>query len=93
MVTDGERILGLGDQGVGGLGIPISKLSLYTACDGIPPEQTLPIILDVGTNNRERLDDSSYIGWRHERIKGDEYNEFIENFVHCVKKYLQHALL
>jgi malate dehydrogenase (oxaloacetate-decarboxylating) len=93
VVTDGERILGIGDQGVGGLGIPIGKLSLYTLIGGIPPEQTLPIILDVGTNNQERLSDPEYLGWRHERITGDAYDDFIDRFVQAVKQELPETLL
>ena len=93
VVTDGERILGIGDQGVGGLGIPIGKLSLYTLIGGIRPERTLPIILDVGTNNSERLHDPEYFGWRHERITGDEYFAFIDQFVEAVKEELPETCL
>jgi malate dehydrogenase (oxaloacetate-decarboxylating) len=93
VVTDGERILGIGDQGVGGLGIPIGKLSLYSLIGGIHPARTLPIVLDCGTNNEERLNDPEYLGWRHERITGTDYYDFVELFVRAVKQVLPDTLL
>ncbi|MGC1485589.1 MAG: NAD-dependent malic enzyme [Candidatus Acidiferrum sp.] len=93
VVTDGERVLGIGDQGVGGLGIPIGKLSLYSLIGGIHPGRTLPIVLDVGTNNEERLRDPEYLGWRHARITGPEYDRFIDAFVAAVKEVLPATLL
>ena len=93
VVTDGERVLGIGDQGIGGMNISIGKLMVYVLCAGVNPLRKLAITLDVGTNNQELLNDPMYLGWRHKRISGKEYDDFINLFVRTVRKYLPNAFL
>lgn len=93
VVTDGGAVLGIGDQGIGGINISVAKLMVYTLCGGISPHRTLPIQLDVGTNNPHLLNDPMYLGWRHERITGQEYDDFIDQFVKTITKKFPHILL
>ncbi|MDP1607748.1 MAG: NAD-dependent malic enzyme [Chlamydiales bacterium] len=93
VVTDGERVLGLGDLGIGGMAIPIGKLSLFTLFGGIHPDHTLPIVLDMGTNKEELLQDELYLGWRHKRVEGADYDRFVDRFVRVIKKKYPNVLL
>src|SRR5579862_4432789 len=93
VVTDGEGVLGIGDQGIGGINISIAKLMVYCLCGGINPHRVLPIQLDVGTNNQHLLNDPMYLGWRHERITGGAYDDFIDIFVRAITRKFPHLLL
>ena len=93
VVTDGERVLGIGDQGAGGMGIPIGKLQLYSLIGGVEPSRTLPVFLDVGTNNHDLLGAPDYIGWKHERVTGPDYWDFVEAFVSALERALPRVLL
>lgn len=93
VVTDGEGVLGIGDQGIGGMDIPVAKLMVYSLCGGIDPTRTLPIFLDLGTNNQSLLDDPMYLGCRHQRIHGEEYDKFIARFVSVIDKQFPNAFL
>ncbi len=93
VVTDGERVLGLGDLGIGGMGIPVGKLALYTVAGGIDPARTLPVILDVGTDNEALLSDPIYLGWRHQRVRGADYDDLVDRFVDAIRRRFPDALL
>lgn len=93
VITDGQRILGLGDLGANGMGIPIGKLALYVACAGIHPSQCLPVMFDIGTNNKEILDNPLYLGYPHKRLEGEAYLELMEEFVDAIQDKFPKALI
>ncbi len=93
VVSDGEGVLGIGDQGVGGMAIPIAKLMVYSVFGGVNPDITLPVMLDAGTNNQALLNDPFYLGWRHPRIEGKDYNVFLDKFISALKKKFPHVFL
>lgn len=93
VISDAEAILGIGDQGVGGMDIPIAKIIVYTLCGGINPSQTLPILLDVGTDNEDLLNDPMYLGWRHKRLRGEKYFALVEKFINTIKKQFPYVYL
>ncbi|KAG6843955.1 hypothetical protein H0H93_016776 [Arthromyces matolae] len=91
--SDAEAILGIGDQGVGGIGISTAKSVIYTLIGGMDPSKSLSVTLDVGTNNEDLLNDDLYVGWNHERVRGEEYDQFVDKFVQLVRKHLPYSLL
>lgn len=93
LVSDGEQILGIGDQGVGGILISIAKLVIYTLCSGIHPHRTLPVVLDCGTNNKDLLEDDLYLGNRHERVRGEKYDKFVDTFIQSARKQYPNAYI
>lgn len=93
VVTDGEAVLGIGDQGIGGMDIPIAKLMVYTLCGGINPNRAMPMVIDVGTDNQALLDDPDYLGWKHKRLRGQEYDEFVDHVVTTIRSKLPDAFI
>lgn len=93
VAADGEEILGIGDQGAGGILISVAKLVLMTACAGLHPNRTLPVVLDCGTNNKELLEDDLYLGLRQERVRGEKYNQFVHTFVQAARKLYPRAYI
>lgn len=93
VVTDGEAVLGIGDQGIGGMDIPIAKLMVYTLCGGINPNRAMPMVIDVGTDNEQLLNDPDYLGWKHKRLRGKEYEDFVDHVVQTIRNKLPNAYI